>query len=59
MSVLRMIKLFGWERRVQSDVAGKREEELGWIWKRKMLGVANNILKCVPLSHLILGDRLI
>lgn len=45
MSVLRMIKLFGWERRVKENVAEKREIELGWIWKRKMLNLINNIVK--------------
>jgi len=34
MAVLRMIKLFGWQRRVQQDIVEKREEELKWIWKR-------------------------
>lgn len=45
MSVLRMIKLFGWESRVKETVAEKRENELGWIWKRKMLSLANNCIK--------------
>lgn len=34
MAVLRMFKLFGWERRVQQNIAEKREEELRWVWKR-------------------------
>ena len=42
-----MIKLFGWEHRVQETVAEKREAELGWIWKRKMLNLTNNCVKCV------------
>lgn len=45
MNVLRMIKLFGWEHRVQDDIAAKRENELKYIWKRKMLGLLNNITK--------------
>ena len=40
-----MIKLFGWESRVKENVAEKRENELGWIWKRKMLALANNCVK--------------
>ena len=42
-----MIKLFGWEARVRDEVAKKREEELKYIWKRKILGLLNNITKYV------------
>lgn len=45
MGALRMIKMFGWESRVQETVAEKREDELGWIWKRTVLGLANNCIK--------------
>ena len=45
MNVLRMIKLFGWESRVKDEIAQKREEELKYIWKRKVLVVLNNIAK--------------
>lgn len=45
MSVLRMIKLFGWESRVKGTVAEKRETELGWIWKQKMLDLVNSSVK--------------
>ena len=53
MSVLRMIKLFGWETRVRDTIAEKREEELNWVWKRKLLGVINDCAKYVntTLSH--------
>ena len=34
LNVIRMIKLFGWEKRVEQDVKAKREEELKLIWKR-------------------------
>ncbi|KAJ7770817.1 hypothetical protein DFH07DRAFT_1057900 [Mycena maculata] len=44
MNVLRMIKLFGWERQMNERVAEKREEELGWIWKRQMLDLLNGTL---------------
>lgn len=47
MNVLRMIKLFGWEKRVEHNVAEKRENELKYIWRRKMLGLANNCVKYV------------
>lgn len=45
MSVIRMIKLFGWERRVESKIYEKREEELAWLWKIKILGTINANLK--------------
>ena len=45
MGVLRMIKLFGWEARVTRIIAEKREEELKWIWKKKLLGMANHSVK--------------
>lgn len=42
-----MVKLFGWERRALADIADTREHELSWIWKRKLLGAMNNVIKCV------------
>ena len=51
MSVLRMIKLFGWEERVKKLIAAKRDDELQAIWKRKMLALTNNVIKCVSLSY--------
>ncbi|KAJ6501692.1 hypothetical protein C8R47DRAFT_1193380 [Mycena vitilis] len=44
MNVLRMIKLFGWERQMNERVAEKREEELQWLWKRQMLDLLNGTL---------------
>lgn len=45
MNVLRMIKMFGWEKRVQQDVDVKREEELKWVWKRALYGLINYNVK--------------
>ncbi|KAI0693031.1 hypothetical protein BC835DRAFT_1520746 [Cytidiella melzeri] len=54
MSALRMIKLFGWEPRVKQAVAEKREEELSWIWKRKVIGFASSIANHImPLAHMV------
>ena len=36
VNVLRMIKLFGWERRVSERIQDKRNIELGWLWKLKV-----------------------
>ncbi len=45
-----MVKLFGWETRVKETIAEKREEELTWVWKRKLLGVINDCAKYVRKS---------
>lgn len=45
MNVLRMVKLFGWERKMNDKIAGKREEELKYIKKRQMLDLLNGSLK--------------
>lgn len=47
MSVIRMIKLFGWEPRVAAQLSDKREEELELVKKNKLLDLVNNNLKCV------------
>ena len=47
MSVLRMIKLFGWEPRVAEIIGEKRDTELTWVWRRKLLVMANNCAKSV------------
>lgn len=49
MNVLRMIKLFGWESKMGSKIAEKRDEELKWTKKGKILAVVNGNLKYVPL----------
>jgi hypothetical protein len=45
MGVLRMIKLFGWEAKINQQVEEKREEELRLVWKRKILDMINNNIK--------------
>ncbi|KAF8512318.1 hypothetical protein BU17DRAFT_77408 [Hysterangium stoloniferum] len=42
LSVIRMIKLFGWEDKVNSQIAEKREAELSLLKKRELLGLVNN-----------------
>ncbi len=44
-----MIKLFGWENQVKESVGEKREEELRWVWKGKLLGMISDIAKCVMI----------
>lgn len=45
MNVLRMVKLFGWEKKMGDRIATKREEELIWIKKRNFLDLLNQIIK--------------
>ncbi|KAF8883986.1 P-loop containing nucleoside triphosphate hydrolase protein [Infundibulicybe gibba] len=47
MNVLRMIKLFGWESKINTRVAEKRDEELIWIWKRQILDLINDNIKLI------------
>lgn len=46
-----MVKLFGWEAKMNQRVAEKREEELNWLWKSKMLDLLNGNLKWVPFTY--------
>lgn len=50
-----MIKLFGWEPHVTSQVEERREAELKLIRKTKYIELVNDLTKCVPT--LIVGVR--
>ena len=54
MNVIRMIKVFGWEKRIDEKIAGKREEELAYQRKSIMLEIISNILKCVQLDQFLM-----
>ena len=45
MNVIRMIKLFGWEPKVNDQIAEKREEELVFIGRYKLLELSNGVMK--------------
>ncbi|KAJ7776222.1 P-loop containing nucleoside triphosphate hydrolase protein [Mycena metata] len=47
VNVVRMIKVFGWEKQMNEKIAEKREDELTWIWRRKVLYTASGILNFV------------
>ncbi|KAI0373552.1 P-loop containing nucleoside triphosphate hydrolase protein [Pilatotrama ljubarskyi] len=50
LNVIRMIKLFGWERRMASQIDARRDEELVYIRKARWLEVANALLNySIPL----------
>ena len=50
MNVIRMVKVFGWEKWIDEKIAGKREEELAYQRKRIILEIISNILKYVQLD---------
>ena len=47
MNVIRMIKVFGWEKHINEKISAKREEELAYQRKRIVLEIISNVLKCV------------
>lgn len=47
MNVIRMVKLFGWEPKMNDKIAAKREAELVMQRKLKFLELANGCTKCV------------
>ncbi|QRW00045.1 ABC transporter transmembrane region [Ceratobasidium sp. AG-Ba] len=50
MNIIRMIKLFGWEKRVEEQVGERRKEEMRWYKKRQLLGlVHSNINYSLPI----------
>ena len=47
MGTLRMIKMFAWESKINERLREKREEELVWIRKGRIMNLLNMNLKCV------------
>ncbi|KAJ7272088.1 hypothetical protein B0H12DRAFT_1200283 [Mycena haematopus] len=47
MNVIRMVKMFGWEREMNAKIADKREEELNKLWIRRLLDMASGMLNWV------------
>ncbi|KAJ6544500.1 P-loop containing nucleoside triphosphate hydrolase protein [Mycena capillaripes] len=57
VNVLRMVKLFGWEEKMKARIGDKRESELAWIRKRRLVELASSILT-LPAKTLIMGQPL-
>ncbi|KDQ18018.1 hypothetical protein BOTBODRAFT_155037 [Botryobasidium botryosum FD-172 SS1] len=54
LNVMRMIKLFAWERKIYKQMAEMRDQELVWVKRKKMLMLLNNILTfCLPLLAMV------
>ncbi|KAH6916799.1 ATP-binding cassette transporter [Coprinopsis sp. MPI-PUGE-AT-0042] len=44
MNILRMVKLFGWEKKMDDKIREKRDEELSLLWKRQLFAIANDTI---------------
>ncbi|KAL0959261.1 hypothetical protein HGRIS_014532 [Hohenbuehelia grisea] len=44
INVLRMVKLFGWEQKMNERISEKREAELVFVWKSQVLKVTSSII---------------
>ena len=55
VNVLRMIKLFGWERKISERIREKRNDELGWLWKLKVGKIT--LYFRLPVIDIMLGVR--
>ncbi|KZP30958.1 P-loop containing nucleoside triphosphate hydrolase protein [Athelia psychrophila] len=54
LSVLRMIKLFGWESKMNDKLGEIREHELYWTRKAKILSIVNsNVNYCMPIFTML------
>ncbi|KAF8157940.1 multidrug resistance-associated ABC transporter [Crassisporium funariophilum] len=47
VNVLRMIKLFGWEEKMSARLEERRDDELMWLWKLKVLQALNGIINFI------------
>lgn len=45
MNVIRMIKMFGWEDKVEKQVNAKRQEELAFVVRKRLYNLINGNLK--------------
>jgi hypothetical protein len=61
LGILRMVKQFGWEARVKEQLDEAREEELKWIFRRKLLNLVNMCINYTGTHthHLFMGRALI
>ncbi|KAF9483590.1 hypothetical protein BDN70DRAFT_990288 [Pholiota conissans] len=51
MSIIRMVKLFGWEDKMSERLKAKREEELKLVWKLKLLNWGSAMLYFPDFHH--------
>ncbi|KAF8956143.1 P-loop containing nucleoside triphosphate hydrolase protein [Flammula alnicola] len=58
MGVIRMIKMFGWEKKMSERINEKREVELNWVWWNKIytLGTMNFQFRALYSSFTVYFD---
>ncbi|KAF7298774.1 ATP-binding cassette transporter [Mycena indigotica] len=57
VNVLRMVKLFGWETKMNKRIVDKRDTELVWIRRRRLLDLASNLVNfLIPVCYHDGGD---
>ncbi|KAJ7704723.1 hypothetical protein B0H14DRAFT_3903574 [Mycena olivaceomarginata] len=55
VNALRMVKLFGWEEKMKARIEDKRDGELRWIRKRRILDLANGTVNVlIPVTTMTL-----
>ncbi|KAJ7625289.1 P-loop containing nucleoside triphosphate hydrolase protein [Mycena polygramma] len=55
VNVLRMIKLFGWEEKMKARIGDKRDSELTWIRRRRILDMISNLVNfLIPIVTMTL-----
>ncbi|KAJ7041534.1 hypothetical protein C8F04DRAFT_1208348 [Mycena alexandri] len=57
MNVVRMTKMFGWQKQMNEKIAEKREEELTWIWRRKMFFLVPTTVMTIILDRPLTAAR--
>ena len=58
MNVIRMIKFFGWERKMSAHIAEKREEEMVYLRNFRMFELLNTNIKYVQSWYLFSASAL-
>ena len=54
LSILRMVKLFGWEQKMSDQISGKRAAEMEWVRKREFAALANTVMSyLIPILVMI------
>ncbi|KAJ6598427.1 P-loop containing nucleoside triphosphate hydrolase protein [Mycena vulgaris] len=57
MNLLRMIKLFAWQRKIGEEVDAKREIELSVLWKRRLVDMVHAIMNLL-IPTIIMKEEL-
>ncbi|KAI5824338.1 P-loop containing nucleoside triphosphate hydrolase protein [Schizophyllum commune Tattone D] len=59
LSVVRMIKLFGWERKMKDKISQQRREELKYLLRRRIVEKTSEIVVyCIPIATAAMHEPL-